>query len=98
MYLILNLDTSRPPRVLEENGKNYWFIEREDMDEEIRNNNFLEYGEHNGNLYGTHLDSIRDVIKQGKKRIFNFIQSLNQIVLMFFLQEKCVFWIVHQMH
>lgn len=50
---------------MEENGKNYWFIEREDMEEEIRKNNFLEYGEHNGHLYGTHLDSVRDVIKQG---------------------------------
>lgn len=51
--------------MLEENGKNYWFTDREEMEEEIRLNNFLEHGEHNGNLYGTHLDSIRDVIKQG---------------------------------
>ena len=29
-------------------------------------NNFLEYGEHNANLYGTHIDSIKDVIKSGK--------------------------------
>ena len=36
------------------------------MDAEIRNNNMLEYGEHNGNIYGTHLDSIRNVIQQGK--------------------------------
>lgn len=88
----MNLDTSRPPRVLEENGKNYWFIEREDMDEEIRNNNFLEYGEHNGNLYGTHLDSIRDVIKQGKKRIFNFIQSrlsIESFKCFFFRKNVC---------
>lgn len=61
-------DTSRPPRVLEENGKNYWFTDREEMEEEIRSNNFLEHGEHNGNLYGTHLDSIRDIIKQGNIR------------------------------
>lgn len=40
-------------------------MEREDMDQEIKENRFLEYGEHNGNLYGTHLDSIRDCIKQG---------------------------------
>ncbi|XP_055296279.1 protein PALS2 isoform X4 [Sitodiplosis mosellana] len=58
--------TSRPPRVLEENGKNYWFMDRENMEREISENNFLEYGEYNGNLYGTHLDSIRDIIKQGK--------------------------------
>lgn len=62
---LIFLDTSRPPRPLEENGKGYWFVDREDMEEEIHDNNFLEYGEHNGNLYGTHLDSIRNVIKEG---------------------------------
>lgn len=65
-YESFSTDTSRTPRVLEENGSNYWFTDREEMEEEIRQNNFLEHGEHNGNLYGTHLDSIRDVIKQGK--------------------------------
>lgn len=60
-------DTSRPPRVLEENGKNYWFIDREDMERDINENKLLEYGEYNGNLYGTHLDSIRNVIKQGSQ-------------------------------
>ncbi|XP_030748146.1 MAGUK p55 subfamily member 6 isoform X2 [Sitophilus oryzae] len=63
--------TSRPQRVLEENGQTYWFIDREEMEEEIKNNKFLEYGEYNGHLYGTHLDSIRDVIKQGKMCILD---------------------------
>lgn len=98
-------DTSRPPRPLEENGKNYWFIDREEMEEEIRKNHFLEHGEHNGNLYGTHLDSVRDVIKQGKNEIsYRFVVcSSGQfyfrfIFPSFFLsQAKCVFWIVHQM-
>ena len=52
---------------MEENGKGYWFVDREDMEQDIYDNNFLENGEHNGNLYGTHLDSIRDIIKQGKR-------------------------------
>lgn len=64
-FNVIHLDTSRPPRALEENGKGYWFIDREDFEDEVRVNNFLEYGEHNGNLYGTHLDSIRNVIKEG---------------------------------
>lgn len=34
------------------------------MEEDIKNNKFLEYGEYNGHMYGTHLDTIRDVIKQ----------------------------------
>lgn len=71
-------DTSRPPRVLEENGNNYWFTDREEMEEEIRQNNFLEYGEHNGHLYGTHLDSIRDVIKDGKQLIHSTTETVQE--------------------
>ncbi|XP_018326864.1 MAGUK p55 subfamily member 6 [Agrilus planipennis] len=58
--------TSRPPRVLEENGQTYWFTDRETIEEEIKQYKFLEYGEYNGHIYGTHIDSVRDVIKQGK--------------------------------
>ncbi|XP_028150511.1 protein PALS2 isoform X2 [Diabrotica virgifera virgifera] len=63
--------TTRPPRVLEEAGQSYWFTDREAMEEDVRNHKFLEYGEYNGHLYGTHLDSIRDVIKQGKMCILD---------------------------
>ncbi|GLV46174.1 varicose [Carabus blaptoides fortunei] len=58
--------TSRPQRVLEENGQGYWFVDRESMEAEIREHRYLEYGEHNGHLYGTHLDTVRDVIRRGK--------------------------------
>ncbi|XP_070502108.1 protein PALS2 isoform X1 [Chironomus tepperi] len=67
--------TSRPPRALEESGKGYWFIDREDFEEEVHLNNFLEYGEHNGNLYGTHLESIRAVIKEGKMCVLDCAPS-----------------------
>lgn len=67
--------TSREPRVLEENGKGYWFIDRAEMEQEINANQFLEYGEHGGNLYGTHLDSIREVIKQGKMCVLDCAPS-----------------------
>lgn len=53
-------------RELEENGQNYWFTSREVMEREILEHKLLEYGEHNGHLYGTHLDTIRDVINSGK--------------------------------
>lgn len=42
----------------------------------------LEYGEHNGNVYGTHLDSIRSVIQQGKMCVLdcapNSLKMLHQ--------------------
>ncbi|KAJ8930806.1 hypothetical protein NQ314_016362 [Rhamnusium bicolor] len=63
--------TTRPQRVLEENGQSYWFTDRESMEDDIKHHKFLEYGEYSGHLYGTHLDSIRDVIKQGKMCILD---------------------------
>lgn len=63
--------TSRPPRELEENGRSYWFMDRHDMEAEIREHGFLEYGEHNGHLYGTKLDTIRHIIRQGKMCILD---------------------------
>lgn len=74
LKLIINYcktDTSRPKRALEENGVSYWFMDREQMEEAIKQNEFLEYGEHNGNLYGTHLQSIRDVINSGRMCILD---------------------------
>ncbi|XP_058818232.1 protein PALS2 isoform X3 [Topomyia yanbarensis] len=67
--------TTRQPRPLEESGKAYWFTDRETMEQEIKENRFLEYGDHNGNLYGTHLDSIRDVIRQGKMCVLDCAPS-----------------------
>ncbi|EDW64848.1 protein PALS2 isoform X1 [Drosophila virilis] len=63
--------TSRPKRALEENGVSYWFMDREEMEEAVKQNEFLEYGEHNGNLYGTHLQSIKDVINSGRMCILD---------------------------
>ena len=94
--MIVLLDTSRPPRVLEESGKGYWFEDRETMEQEIRDNQYLENGEHNGNIYGTHLDSIRNVIKEGwlfenKKHGKRFPNNY------FTLKVKCVSLIVHHL-
>lgn len=36
------------------------------METEIREHRFLEHGEHGGHLYGTKLDSVRDLIRAGK--------------------------------
>lgn len=58
--------TSRPMRELEEDGMGYWFVSREEMEHDIRDHQFLECGEHNGHLYGTKLDTIRTIIRQGK--------------------------------
>ncbi|BFZ21727.1 hypothetical protein BsWGS_24765 [Bradybaena similaris] len=58
--------TSREKRPHEEDGKEYHFLSREDMENQIVAQKFVEYGEYKGNLYGTSLDSIKSVIQQGK--------------------------------
>lgn len=76
--------TSRPPRALEENGKGYWFVSLEEMEGFIRDNKMLEYGEHNGHIYGTNLDSIRDVIAQGKMCVLDCSPCVSIISVSFF--------------
>ena len=58
--------TSRPKRNEEDNGFRYWFVDRGDLEGAIRKHEMLEYGEHNGELYGTKLDSVREVVDSGR--------------------------------
>lgn len=58
--------TCRPPREGEVHGKKYFFTDKETMEMEIKNDLFLEYGEFNGNLYGTKLETVHDTIRSGK--------------------------------
>ena len=59
------LDTTRLPRKDEENGKNYYFVTHEEMMRDIANNEYLEYGTHENAMYGTKLETIRNIHKQG---------------------------------
>lgn len=45
--------TTRPPRLNEKNGEDYFFLSREEFKERISKGQFLEYTEFNNNLYGT---------------------------------------------
>ena len=60
------IDTSRPIRQGEVDGDGYYFYTREEMEEDIVNNCFLEYGEYDGNMYGTKFQSIVKVVESGK--------------------------------
>lgn len=69
--IALLLDTSRPPKNWEEEGKEYYFASREAMEEGIREGKFVEYGEYRGNLYGTSLDSVFTIVRSGRVCILN---------------------------
>uniref|UniRef100_A0A3B3ZKD8 Uncharacterized protein n=1 Tax=Periophthalmus magnuspinnatus TaxID=409849 RepID=A0A3B3ZKD8_9GOBI len=58
--------TSRKPKVNERDGQMYCFMTRHEMECDIKNGRFLEHGEYDGNLYGTKISSIHEVIETGK--------------------------------
>ncbi|XP_021915242.1 MAGUK p55 subfamily member 7 isoform X5 [Zootermopsis nevadensis] len=63
--------TSRPVRHGEVNGKEYFFVTREKMEEEIEAGKFIEFGEYKGNLYGTSAESVKSLVNAGYVCILN---------------------------
>lgn len=57
--------TTRKPREGEEHGINYFFISKEEFEEKIKSDDFLEYAEYNGCYYGTPKDKINDYLNNG---------------------------------
>ncbi|WAM34768.1 guanylate kinase [Caldicellulosiruptor morganii] len=57
--------TTRKPRPGEKEGISYFFVSREQFEDDIRNDNLLEYAEYNKNYYGTPKDFVLDTLKKG---------------------------------
>ena len=72
-------DTSRVPREDEQSGKNYHFTTRQEMEQDIRAGMYLENGDFEGNLYGTKVDSIREVMRSGKMCILDVNPTVSYI-------------------
>ncbi|XP_030639148.1 MAGUK p55 subfamily member 6a [Chanos chanos] len=63
--------TSRSPREDERDGQSYCFVSRAEMEMDIKSGRYLEHGEYDGNLYGTKIDSIHDVVRTGRTCILD---------------------------
>ncbi len=63
--------TTRSPRVGEQNGVDYFFVSKENFEEDIKAGNFLEYAKVHGNYYGTSLKPVREALEEGKLVIFD---------------------------
>lgn len=57
--------TTRKPRKGEENGVDYFFLEKDEFERKIGNGDFLEYTDYNGNYYGTPKDKINNYLNNG---------------------------------
>jgi len=63
--------TTRLPRIGEQNGVDYFFVSKENFEEDIKAGNFLEYAKVHGNYYGTSLKPVREALEEGKLVIFD---------------------------
>ena len=63
--------TTRAPRDGEEDGKDYYFVSKEEFKADIKAGNFLEYATVHGNYYGTSLKPVREALEEGKLVIFD---------------------------
>ncbi|MEK7484536.1 MAG: guanylate kinase [Planctomycetota bacterium] len=52
-YLLSVSCTTRKKRPTEQHGREYYFISKEEFEQKIAQNQFLEYAQYDGNYYGT---------------------------------------------
>ena len=63
--------TTRKPRQQEKNGKDYFFVEKNDFEKSIKNNEFLEYAKVFNNYYGSPKLAVIEKLKVGINVIFD---------------------------
>ena len=58
--------TTRPKGEGEVDGRDYWFVSKEQFEQRIKEGGFLEYAEVFGHLYGTPKDKVDEALLAGK--------------------------------
>lgn len=72
--------TTRPARVGEVNGVDYFFVSKEEFEKDIEDKNFLEYALVHGNYYGTSLKPINKALEENKLVIFDIDVQGHELV------------------
>jgi guanylate kinase len=65
--------TTRPPRGSEQNGKQYYFVSREQFEQMIRADEFLEHADVFGNYYGT----ARRFLKEAQSKAHDLLLDID---------------------
>jgi len=72
--------TTRRPRGNERNGQEYFFVSREEFQEMVRRDEFLEYADVFGNYYGTAKNVLHQAEERGKDLLLDIdVQGAEQI-------------------
>ena len=72
--------TTRAPRKGETEAVSYYFVSKQEFEDMIQKNEFLEYNAHAGNYYGTPKDPVDDMLREGKAVILEIdVQGADKI-------------------
>ncbi|MHC4069605.1 MAG: guanylate kinase [Planctomycetota bacterium] len=78
IYLSVSV-TTKPKSESEVNGRDYWFVSKEEFQERIDNGLLLEYAEVFGNMYGTPKDKVDEALRAGKAALLEIdVQGARQ--------------------
>ena len=76
----------------EVNGKDYYFVSREQMEREIRYGHFLEHGEHKSNLYGVSIETVMNLMKEGKVPVLDLHPQVCSTPSAFIIHHKLTWY------
>jgi guanylate kinase len=72
--------TTREPRPGEEDGRDYWFLERDEFDRRVEAKEFLEFATYSGNRYGTLREEVERRLAAGSSVVLEIeIQGARQV-------------------
>lgn len=72
--------TTRPPRKGEVNGREYYFVSKEEFLKNIEDGKMLEYAEFVNHYYGTPLETVEKQLEMGKEVVLEIdVQGANQV-------------------
>lgn len=85
--------TTRKPREGEENGVNYFFLTKEEFENHIKNDEFLEWAEFSGNIYGTQKAYVERKLSEGKNLILE-LDTTGALNVKAKMPEACLIFIL----
>ncbi|HOE66171.1 MAG TPA: guanylate kinase [Candidatus Hydrogenedentes bacterium] len=72
--------TTRSPRAGEENGREYFFLDRAEFEKRAASGEFVEWAEVHGNLYGTLRRTIEDILAAGEDVVLEIdVQGMRKL-------------------
>ncbi|CAO3644242.1 unnamed protein product [Cunninghamella echinulata] len=83
--------TTRGPRPGEVNGKDYHFVDKSVMEAEVAEGKFIESATFSGNMYGTSIKAVQDVVDSGRVCILDIDMQGVQSVKKTELKPKYIF-------